>query len=242
MSFDLLAPHYRWMEAVLAGDKLQKCRVHWLDSVRHCRRALLVGEGNGRFLEVCAERLPDAQFTIVDASAKMLHEAEMRWRNAGGDNRATFIHATLPGLKLPQSFDLVVTNCFFDCFNREQLPMVVEDIARCATDDAIWLVTDFNIPQSGWPKWRAKAVLQLAYTFFRLTTKIAAREICPPDEFLRNSGFQLSQRVEADAGLIYSAVWKRTKNPNHATHMAARHRDSTDKTCALPTTNAALPA
>ena len=122
MSFDLLAPHYRWMEAVLAGDKLQKCRIHWLDSVRHCRRALLVGEGNGRFLEVCAERLPDAQFTVVDASPKMLREAEMRWRNAGGDNRATFIHATLPGLKLSRSFDLVVTNCFFDCFNREQLP------------------------------------------------------------------------------------------------------------------------
>ena len=242
MSFDLLAPHYRWMEAVLAGDKLQRCRVHWLDSVRHCRRALLVGEGNGRFLEVCAERLPNTHFTVVDASAKMLREAEERWRKAGGGNRATFVHAKLPALKLTQSFDLIVTNCFFDCFNRDQLPIVIENIASCAMDDAIWLVTDFNVPQNGWPKWRAKAVLRLAYTFFRITTGISANEICSPDEFLRHCGFEMTQRIEADAGLIYTAMWQRTKNPNRATHTAAHHRDSTSKTCALPTTGAVLPA
>src|SRR6478672_3243477 len=90
MSFDILAPHYRWMEAVLAGDKLQRCRVHWLGAVQHCRRALLVGEGNGRFLQVCAERLPNTHFTVVDASPKMLREAELRWRKARGGNRATF--------------------------------------------------------------------------------------------------------------------------------------------------------
>ena len=242
MSFDLLAPHYRWMEAVLAGDKLQRCRVHWLDSVRHCRRALLVGEGNGRFLEACVDRLPKTQFTIVDASAKMLREAELRWHRAGGGNRATFVDTTLPGLKLPQSFDLVVTNCFFDCFNRDQLPTIIEDIANCATDDAIWLATDFTIPQSGWPKWRAKAVLRIAYSFFRITTKIEAKEIYPPDEFLRSCGFEMEQRIDADAGLIYSAMWQRTKNLNHATRTAVRHHDSTSKTCALPTAGAVLPA
>ena len=29
-SFDLLAPHYRWMEFVLAGRKLQECRTVFL--------------------------------------------------------------------------------------------------------------------------------------------------------------------------------------------------------------------
>jgi ubiquinone/menaquinone biosynthesis C-methylase UbiE len=242
MSFDLLAPHYRWMEAVLAGEKLQRCRIHWLDHVRHCRRALLVGEGNGRFLEVCAERLPETQFTIVDASAKMLREAELRWKRAGGDHRATFVHATLPGLKMTQSFDLVVTNCFFDCFDSQQLPEVIEDIAKFATDDATWLVTDFSVPHSGWPKWRAKAVLRLAYAFFQLTTKITAKEICPPDAVLRNSGFELAQRIEADAGLIYSAMWQRAKSPNPSTRTAARLRDNMNTTCALPTKGAVLRA
>lgn len=242
MSFDLLAPHYRWMEAVLAGDKLQRCRIHWLDRVRHCRSALLVGEGNGRFLEVCAQRLPETHFTVVDASAKMLRQSELRWRKSGGNDRARFVHATLPGLMLSGSFDLVVTNCFFDCFDRHQLPTIIDEIAKYTTEDAIWLVTDFNVPRTGWPKWRAKAVLRLAYTFFRLTTGIAADAICPPDEFLRNSGFELCNRIETDAGLLYSALWRRTKNPNPAMHTAVLHRDNTSKPCALPTTGAILPA
>jgi ubiquinone/menaquinone biosynthesis C-methylase UbiE len=212
MSFDLLAPHYRWMEAILAGGKLQRCRVHWLQSVRDCRRVLLVGEGNGRFLEVCAQTMPGARFTVVDASAEMLKQAERRWIAAGGNStRAIFLQATLPGLKMPErAFDLVVTNCFLDCFTAEQLEQVVGEIAACATDSARWIVTDFAVPERGFARWRAKAVLHAAYTFFRLTTKISAHEICPPDPFLEKAGFKLNARIEANAGLLYSALWQRT--------------------------------
>lgn len=212
MSFDLLAPHYRWMEAILAGNKLQQCRVHWLESVRDCRRVLLVGEGNGRFLEACATAMPRAHFTVIDASAEMLRQAERRWKEAGGkSDRAKFMQATLPGLKLPEeNFDLIVTNCFLDCFTPEQLQQVVPEIAACASNSAIWIVTDFAVPKHGIAKLRAKAVLHAAYTFFRLTTRINAREICPPDSFLANAGFQLKGRVEADAGLLYSAKWQRS--------------------------------
>jgi ubiquinone/menaquinone biosynthesis C-methylase UbiE len=243
MSFDLLAPHYRWMEAVLAGNKLQRCRTHWLDSVTHCRNALLVGEGNGRFLAECANRLPETQLTVLDASTKMLKQAEQRWRNARGDARAKFVQAKLPGLNLPShAYDLIVTNCFLDCFGPEQLPQVITDLSTCATDSAIWLITDFAIPQNGWPKWRAKAVLHAAYMFFRITTNIRAKAICPPDRLVAEAGFELKGRIEADAGLLYSAMWQRTKNPNHATHMAAPHHDSTGTTCALPKATATLRA
>jgi ubiquinone/menaquinone biosynthesis C-methylase UbiE len=207
MSFDLLAPHYRWMEAVLAGDKIQRCRVHWLDSVAHCRRALLVGEGNGRFLAECIKRMPRTQFTVVDASEKMLGEAK---RRCGNNSRVSYVHAQLPGAKLPtKAFDLIVTNCFLDCFDERQLPKVVKELADCAMDSATWLVTDFCVPQNGWAKWRAKMVLAAAYSFFRVTTGIPARTICAPDPFLKKNGFRFCDRVEADAGLIYSSIWRR---------------------------------
>jgi ubiquinone/menaquinone biosynthesis C-methylase UbiE len=243
MSFDLLAPHYRWMEAVLAGDKLQRCRTHWLDQVRHCRSALLVGEGNGRFLAACAENLPQAHFTVIDASQKMLRQAEARWKRAGGESsRVQFLQAALPESKLPErTFDLIVTNCFFDCFASDPLAQVIANIAARASDDAVWLVTDFAVPQNGWAKWRAKAVLRLAYTFFRITTGIQANAICPPDPFLNQAGFAMNGRIEQDAGLLYSAMWQRTKNPNPATRTAARRHGSTSSKHVLPTTNAALP-
>src|SRR5436189_4439542 len=80
MSFDRFAPHYRWMEAVLAGGLLQRCRTRWLTEVRGARRALLVGEGNGRMLEACAAALPDCQFTVLDQSEGMLAQAQRRWQ------------------------------------------------------------------------------------------------------------------------------------------------------------------
>jgi ubiquinone/menaquinone biosynthesis C-methylase UbiE len=211
MSFDLLAPHYRWMEAVLAGNKLQRCRTHWLHSVGNCQKGLLIGEGNGRFLAECAKQFPTAQFTVVDASGEMLRQAQARWRKSTRDvARAEFVHATLPGLKLPKhNFDLIATHCFLDCFDPVTLPTIIAEIASFASPSATWLITDFAVPQRGWPRWRAKAILCLAYSFFRITTKIRARELCPPDPMLERAGFKLRGRIEADSGLIYSAMWER---------------------------------
>src|SRR5690349_9347963 len=72
MSFDVLAPHYRWMEFVLAGEKLQRCRTAFLDSTGGAKNILILGEGNGRFLLECRRKFPDGQITCVDASARML--------------------------------------------------------------------------------------------------------------------------------------------------------------------------
>ncbi len=68
MSFDRLAPYYRGMERLLAGNKLHRCRTAWLEEVRDAKRILLAGEGHGRFLEVCAREFPQATIVCVDAS------------------------------------------------------------------------------------------------------------------------------------------------------------------------------
>ena len=80
MSFDRLARHYRWMECVLAGSKLQRCRTAFIDNVSAARRALLLGEGNGRFLVELFRARPDIHVTCVDASAAMLARARARLR------------------------------------------------------------------------------------------------------------------------------------------------------------------
>ena len=44
MSFDALAPNYRWLEFVLAGDKLQLCRTAFLDDIPQAGNILLLGD------------------------------------------------------------------------------------------------------------------------------------------------------------------------------------------------------
>jgi ubiquinone/menaquinone biosynthesis C-methylase UbiE len=70
--FDHLAKHYDWMERLLAGGKLEKCRNAFWDEIPSLESALLVGEGHGKFLASLLKRNPGVRVTCVDASARML--------------------------------------------------------------------------------------------------------------------------------------------------------------------------
>jgi ubiquinone/menaquinone biosynthesis C-methylase UbiE len=83
VSFDVIAPHYRWLEFVLAGEKLQRCRTSFLHGLAAPDRVLIVGEGNGRFLAECRRAFPAAAVTCVDACAGMLSRADRRLHRLG---------------------------------------------------------------------------------------------------------------------------------------------------------------
>lgn len=209
MSFDRLAPHYDWMERVLAGEKLQRMRTRWLDEIPIPRRALLVGEGHGRFLVELCRRAPAAEIVCVDASTAMLSVARRRLEHAGLSAAAVrLVRADLPdGIALAGTFDLIVTNFFLDCFPPDQLALVIEQLASLATGDAQWLVADFRVPDRGPARLRARCLLALMYAFFRPTTRLPARTLTPPDPLLFAHGFRLRQRHEADWGLLHADWW-----------------------------------
>lgn len=210
MSFDRLARHYRWMEAVLAGGLLQRCRVRWFSEVRDASRVLLAGEGNGRMLEACASAFPSCSFTVLDQSARMLAQGRRRWERLGGKQAILFQQADLRDWRIDQpDFDLVVTNFFLDCFSPEELTRVIANLSAAASPEARWLVADFTVPPGGWRRARARVVLALAYRFFRLATGISARRITSPDEALREAGFVLRRREHFNHDLLHADLWIR---------------------------------
>lgn len=215
MSFDRLAPHYRWMEAILAGSLLQRCRTRWLSEVQGARHALLAGEGNGRMLEACATALPDCRFTVLDQSEAMLEQARRRWEKSGRKQKITFEIADLRKWRFAgEKFDLIITNFFLDCFTSEELSEVIANLNGAASNQAQWLVTDFCVPASGWRRLRAQAVLELAYAFFRTTTKISANRIVPPDSNLRMAGFRMQRRELFNHDILCADLWERA-NKHH---------------------------
>ncbi|HWD19381.1 MAG TPA: class I SAM-dependent methyltransferase [Verrucomicrobiae bacterium] len=206
-NFDWLAPHYRWMEPILAGSKMQKCRTAFLSSIPPPRRALLVGEGHGRFLAALLAIHPQAQCVCLDASAGMLQAARER---LGGDPRVEFVHADLAAWTPPaEPFDLIVTNFVFDCFTEEQLAALIPKLAAAAAPQARWLVADFCAPPRGLARWRAQAILAVMYVFFRWATGIAAQRLPEPAPLLVRAGFALRGRRFADWGLLHSDLWER---------------------------------
>ncbi len=212
MSFDLLAPHYRWMEAVLAGGKLQRCRAAFLESVKGAQSILIVGEGHGRFLTACRAALPTARITCVDASQGMLKRAKLELARGGLEpDGIEFIHADALTWKAPtQQFDLIVTHFFLDCFTPEQLEPLIAKLAASARPKAQWLLADFQEPSSGWEKWRARWILASMYGFFRIATRLPARRLTPPDKYLECNGFQLKERQVSELGLLRSDWWAKS--------------------------------
>ena len=209
MSFDRLARHYSWMEAVLAGRKLHECRIAFLDEARTAQRILLVGEGHGRFLaEVCRVN-PAASITCVDESPEMLRVAKERVTDGGPIENVRFEAVPILQFETADRFDLIATHFFLDCFEGEELERVVAKLAGLLPPGGRWIISDFHVPERGWRWLRARVVLALAYAFFRATVRLPARRLVDPSRMLAANGLRRLQRKESNYGLLYAELWGR---------------------------------
>ena len=210
MSFDVLAPHYRWMELVSAGEKLQRCRTAFLSRVPRPHNILILGEGNGRFLCECRRQFPQAAITVLDASARMLELARKRLARQGiTTEQIDFIHADALTWRPPiETFDLIVTHFFLDCFRADQLELLIPKLARAAAPNASWLLADFQAAPAGWRRSRSRVILWLMYRFFIAATRLPARTLTAPDNLLERNGFTLRAREIYDWELLHSDYWQ----------------------------------
>jgi ubiquinone/menaquinone biosynthesis C-methylase UbiE len=214
MSFDVLAPHYRWMEFVLAGDKLQRCRTAFLPRAAGANRVLILGEGNGRFLLECRRTLPDAKITVVDASAGMLDRARRRLKGQGINvEKIDFVCADALAWMPPKgAYDLIVTHFFLDCFRADQLETLIAKLAQAAAPRANWLFADFQSAPAGWARFRSRLILWLMYRFFTVITRLPANALTSPDPILQQHGFKLREREVFDWELLHSDWWQKAND------------------------------
>ncbi len=210
MSFERLAPHYLRLERILAGEVLQRCRTAFLEETRTARRALLLGEGPGRFLVELVRVNPRVQVTVIDCSPRMLAVARQR---IGLRDRARvrfevrdLLSSWVPE---PGAYDLIGTHCVLDCFRPGQLEVLIRKVARGGAPSARWLITDFCEPAAGWRRLHGRLVLWLMYRVFRILTRLPATRLTPPDPYLKSAGFHLASRRLAYRDLVHADLWVR---------------------------------
>lgn len=208
MGFDRLAPVYRSLEWFLAGNQLQQARIFHLQHCRDARSILLLGEGHGRFLEVLAKSNTDAEIIYVDQSEGMLQQARSSLRRSGlATSRVQFQQADIFHYQPSHPVDVLVTHFFLDCFRPDQLENLIPRLASMLNLAGRWLLADFQIPSGRIKACRARIVLALAYTFFKVATRLPARHICPPQPLLKSSRLTLQNRQTFNWDLLYSELW-----------------------------------
>lgn len=206
MSFDRVAPHYRWLETIAFGHQLQRARTAFVRQLDAPRRVLVVGEGNGRFLAALLRVHRALQIDCIEASARMIELA----RERAGVEQVNFIRANVNDVVLQRdTYDLIVTHFFLDCFDEKTLPPLIEKFARAATADTRWLIADFHAPPRGWPRLRARFLIAVMYFFFRAVAGIEARRLVDYRPLLRLRGFDLTKDTVSPNGMIRSELWER---------------------------------
>jgi ubiquinone/menaquinone biosynthesis C-methylase UbiE len=211
VSFDSIAPAYRTLETIAFGGGLQRARVACLGEIGTPRRALIVGEGNGRFLCELLRRHSNVAVDCVDASERMLELARRRSqrRSPARATRIRFLQQDITSwMPSEASYDLIVTHFFLDCFSGNRIAEVVKRLSRSATPSATWLLADFCLPE-GFPRIRASLWLAAMYRFFRFTAGIEAAKLEDPSPFLRNAGFALASQHLSRRGMVKSELWRR---------------------------------
>jgi cyclopropane fatty-acyl-phospholipid synthase-like methyltransferase len=213
VSFDAIALWYRALETIAFGGALQRARIACLEEIEAPRRALIVGEGNGRFLRELVRRHPAIEVDCVDASERMLRLAQQRIERELPDslNRIRFLQRDITSWTPAQpAYDLIVTHFVLDCFRKAQVADVVGRLAGAATTKAIWLLADFRIPPEGFGRARARVWLAAMYRFFQVTAGIEAVALVDPSPFLCAGGFSLARQHLFRHGMVKSQLWRRT--------------------------------
>jgi ubiquinone/menaquinone biosynthesis C-methylase UbiE len=202
MNADRIARPYRWFEYATFGNALQQRRTALLADAGDARRVLLLGDGDGRFLEKLVEQNPLARIDYVDVSGRMLELARAR----AGTGRVTYHQADALEIPLPEcGYDLIVTHFFLDCFNEAGAARLVERAALAACPNARWLISEFR------RRWWSSQLLAGMYLFFRITTGLQTRRLIDHHPLLARHGFRVVRTESAWFGLLASELWARAK-------------------------------
>jgi len=201
MNCDFIAPHYWWMERLGMGLALERRRRWFLPEIGNAGRALVLGDGDGRFLRALLRRNPVVRADYVDLSRRMLELA----RNRAGTERVDYRQADALTVEFPaDEYDLIATHFFFDCFGPRELGALIKRVADAARPGARWIVSEFRTPNLP-----ARLLVSALYLFFGITTGLKTRKLVDHRPILRAHGFRLIKASHSRGALVVSELWER---------------------------------
>ncbi len=208
-NFNRIARPYRWLEYLTLGTALENCRTHYLPRLLDRRRALVLGDGDGRFLAQLLASNPDLHADAIDTSATMLQVLRQRC-GAATPNAATRLrthNANALTIPLEDSYDLVVTHFFLDCLTQPDLDALITRINPTLTPGALWLISDFRIP-NGLMRLPARVFVRSLYLAFRLLTGLRTTHLPDYATPLTQAGLNRVAHQHRLAGLLTTELWQ----------------------------------
>jgi SAM-dependent methyltransferase len=213
MNCDRIANWYRWLEYASFGSALHARRVEYIGDLLQARRVLILGDGDGRFTAEFLKQNREALVDSVDLSARMLDLARRRIspRDRG---RICFHHTDALRFAVSHPYDLIVTHFVLDCLSSEAVCLLAARITQSASQNALWLISEFRMPRGFVPRAFAAILIRTLYFAFQLFTGLDVTRLPDYAGALDQCGFRRKCHKIAAGGLLISELWERVVPAN----------------------------
>jgi SAM-dependent methyltransferase len=175
----------------------------------HCRNALVIGDGDGRFTARLLGANSAIRIDAIDASPAMLR-ALIRRAGANASRVRTEVRdASNWQPSNPAPYDLVVTHFFLDCLAPAKIDSLAQKIHVASAPNLLWVISEFAIPQSWFGRVVAQPLIAALYHAFGLLTGLEVRKLPDHAAALTSAGFRCIARRTRFCGLLTSELWTR---------------------------------
>lgn len=205
-NFDRLAGIYRWMELFSFGPWLRRCRYAFLADLLGCQRALILGDGDGRFTARLLGANSTVQIDAVDASPAMLKALTDRAKC----DRVRVFQADARRWRpenTDQPYDLIVTHFFLDCLTTEEVSQLASSLRGYVSAHATWVISEFAVPDNYFGRFVARPSVSVLYWTFAGLTGLSIRKLPEHHFALQEAGFTLQKQQRHLSGLLESELW-----------------------------------
>ncbi len=213
--FDRVAGPYRLLEYLSFGPMLERCRFHHLKMLASAQttRALVLGDGDGRFLARLLAACPHMNADAVDASPAMLRLLRTRTAQHGAERRlTTFLADARDFTPVACDYDLVATHFFLDCLTKSETESLIARLRPHLAAEARWVVSEFEVPAGSLIRAAlARTLIAGLYAVFRVLTGLRTRRIPPWRTLLARAGFTLEATQCFLGGLLVTEIWRLTE-------------------------------
>lgn len=210
VNFDAIARLYRTLEYLTLGRALERTRLHYLPAVTHSSKALVLGDGDGRFLARLLAANSHLHATAVDISAAMLRLLRQRCEASIPDasQRLRIIQSDARDFIPAETYDLVVTHFFLDCLSQQDLDSLISRLAPSLAPGALWLLSDFRVP-GGIMALPARIFIRGLYLVFRILTGLRTANLPSHADPLALAGLSRVASHDRLGGILTSELWQK---------------------------------
>ncbi|MFC4991054.1 class I SAM-dependent methyltransferase [Rubritalea tangerina] len=207
LDYSAVARVYAWLERLIFGSLLMRARLWCLGLLEtqleagEENRVLLVGEGDGRFLEKLLECDKYFRVDYLDLSEGMMREARAR---VGEDARVRWHCGDVSELVESRGYAAVVLHFVLDHYEGGELAGVVAKISELVGEGGSVFVADFDETAH----WKVRWVVRWMQVFFGWTARVDKVFVARADAYFLRNGLTLYEESSFWRGGVYMQQWK----------------------------------